>query len=168
MNSRCWLVRDQFTGDNMKTIRKVELKWTRILLAKDNEDIYDPKLHSSKDAAPIMRTLLRDEVVENFLVLLLTVKNQVLGFDLVSKGGVGGCAMQPADVFRGAIIGGAAKVILGHNHPSGDPKPSPEDLELTERLVQAGKLLGIEVLDHIIIGEKDFYSMADTGVLKGA
>ena len=151
----------------MKSIRKIELKWTRVLIAREGEEVYDTSVFSPSEAAPVIRALLNNKVSEHFVVLLLDVKNRVLGFDPVSKGGISGCVVLPADVFRGAIIGGASNVILGHNHPSGDPAPSAEDIALTKRLVEAGKILGIRVIDHIIVGEQGFFAFSDKDMLGG-
>ena len=88
-------------------------------------------------------------------------KNRILGFIEVSVGSLNVSIVHPRDVFRAAVIQGASAVTIVHNHPSGDPTPSREDHDTTKRMVQAGKILGIRVLDHIIIGDDDYYSFAD-------
>jgi DNA repair protein RadC len=101
---------------------------------------------------------------EQFVVVLLDGKNQLLGFNVVSTGSLTAALVHPREVFKPAILGNAAALILVHNHPSGDPTPSDEDKAITTRLKQAGELLGIRVLDHVIIGDDDrFVSMAETG-----
>jgi DNA repair protein RadC len=94
-------------------------------------------------------------------------KNEVIGINTVSVGNLTGSIVSPREVFKPAILANAAALICAHNHPSGDPKPSPEDRETTKRLHEAGKLLGIQVLDHIIIGDGTtaYYSFADQGAL---
>jgi len=100
-------------------------------------------------------------------VVLLDRKNKVIGLNTVSVGSLTASICHPREVFKAAILANAAAVILGHNHPSGDPQPSQEDRVLTARLAAAGQLLGIEVLDHIIVGDgtEHFFSFADVGML---
>ena len=101
---------------------------------------------------------------EQFVVLLLDGKNRVLGFNVVSTGSLTAALVHPREVFKPAIAGSAAALILVHNHPSGDPLPSAEDEAITARLRQVGDLVGIRVLDHVVIGDDDRYvSMAETG-----
>ena len=109
---------------------------------------------------------LRSEKQEKFLALLLDAKNRVLRVAEISTGGLTGSAVKPRDVFRPALTEAASAVIFIHNHPSGDPTPSRDDLTVTRRLVQAGELLGLRVLDHIIIGEEGYRSLADEGKMK--
>lgn len=104
---------------------------------------------------------------EHFYVLLLNAQLEVSRRVLVSKGELTGSVAHAREVFSEAVRDRAYAVVLVHNHPSGNPSPSPEDKSLTERLVLAGKVLGIEVLDHVIIGNKDFYSFADASALTG-
>ena len=106
---------------------------------------------------------LRGERQERFLCLLLDAKNRILREVTISTGGLTGSSVNPRDVFRHAITESASAVVFVHNHPSGDPTPSDSDIALTRRLKQAGELLGIRVLDHVIIGEEGFVSLADEG-----
>lgn len=106
---------------------------------------------------------LRGERQERFLCLLLDSKNRILREVTISTGGLTGSSVNPRDVFRHAVTESASAVIFVHNHPSGDPTPSQNDLSLTGRLKEAGQLLGIRVLDHIIIGEEGYVSLADEG-----
>ncbi|MBI4766605.1 MAG: JAB domain-containing protein [Deltaproteobacteria bacterium] len=89
---------------------------------------------------------------EHFWVISLDAKNKVKFVELIGIGTVDNCLAHPREVFRRAIVSGAAKIIIGHNHPSGDSDPSPEDLEITQKLKQASEILSIPLLDHIIIG----------------
>jgi DNA repair protein RadC len=102
---------------------------------------------------------------EEFLVVVLDTKNRLVKYEFISKGTLNASIVHPRDVFRVAIIHSAAAIILLHNHPSGDPAPSQEDLDLTRRLVEAGKLMGINVLDHLIIGGAKFMSMKEMKLL---
>ena len=98
---------------------------------------------------------------ECFWMVLLNAKNQIIEVKLVSMGSLTSSIVHPREVFKPAILASAASVILAHNHPSGNPTPSREDIELTRRLKEAGELIGIKVLDHIIIGDKDYCSMKE-------
>jgi len=98
---------------------------------------------------------------EHFVVLVLDGKNRCLGFNVVSVGSLTAALVHPREVFKPAILSNAAAVILIHHHPSGDPEPSAEDRALTARLRQAGELLGIRVLDHVVIGDGSYASLAE-------
>ncbi len=101
---------------------------------------------------------------EHFRVLLLNVKNEIITMENVSIGSISSSDAHPREVFSSAVKRGAASVILVHNHPSGSPEPSEADRILTERLVEAGKIMGIQVLDHIIIGDGEYISMKSEGI----
>ena len=103
--------------------------------------------------------------VEQFGVGLLDTKHRVLRTALQSVGTLDASIVHPREVFREAASGGAAAIIVFHNHPSGDPKPSPDDVALTRRLIRAGEMMGIDVLDHVIIAENRFHSLRDAGDL---
>jgi len=109
--------------------------------------------------------MMRDLRMEQFRVLLLDGKHRVLREDLVSQGTLTSSPVHPREVFSSAIRHGAAAAILVHNHPSGDPSPSCDDLEITRRLVSVGELVGIRVLDHVIIGDGTYTSLADRGLM---
>jgi DNA repair protein RadC len=121
---------------------------------------------SSRDAAELLVPQFGGKPVEQFGVLLLDTKHRVLRTSLLSVGTLDASIVHPREVFREAASGGAAAIIVFHNHPSGDPKPSPEDVALTQRLIRAGEMMGIDVLDHVIIAENRFHSMRDAGDLK--
>jgi DNA repair protein RadC len=108
---------------------------------------------------------LRSSLKECFAVLYLNTRNQPLGCEKVAVGGLNVAALQPREVFGPALTLGAAAVILGHNHPSGDPTPSPEDLAVTRHLQEAGRLLGVEVLDHLVVCAERFRSLRESGAL---
>ena len=100
---------------------------------------------------------------EEFLVLCLDAKNDPIGWHVVSTGTLTHALVHPREVFQAAILMNAAAVVIAHNHPSGDPTPSQEDRMLTTRLVSAGHLLGIRVLDHVVVGDGRYVSFADQG-----
>jgi DNA repair protein RadC len=118
------------------------------------------------DVAQILRPRIRYLKKEVLKVLHLNVKNQLTAVEDISIGGLTAVSIHPRDVFAGAIARGSAAVILAHNHPSGDPDPSTEDKEVTMRIIAAGRILGIEVLDHVILGAERFISMKESGILK--
>ncbi|OQA06039.1 MAG: hypothetical protein BWY65_02299 [Firmicutes bacterium ADurb.Bin373] len=117
------------------------------------------------DAAALVMEEMRHFDREHFRAILLNTKNQVIGTDKVSVGTLNSSVVHPRELFRNAIKRGAASVILLHNHPSGDPAPSREDKDITHRVMEAGKIIGIEVLDHIIIGDNKFISLKAHGLI---
>lgn len=124
------------------------------------------RVSGSQDLFTHFHPALRDVKHELFKVVLLDVKNRVIKEVTVSEGSLTLSIVHPREVFALAVRESAAAVILIHNHPSGDPTPSREDRQLTERLVAAGQLLGIQVLDHVIIGDGRYVSFADEGWLR--
>lgn len=126
----------------------------RILSSRDVYDVY-------RHYVPYYRGLKK----EIFRLLMLDGKNRIFADYLVSEGCLTSSIVHPREVYIQAIRNSAASVIFLHNHPSGDPSPSPEDVDITKRLVAAGELIGIKVLDHIIMGEREYVSFADKGLL---
>jgi DNA repair protein RadC len=108
---------------------------------------------------------IRDHKKEHFVIFFLDSRNQEIKREIISVGSLNANLVHPREVFEPAVKNLAAQVILAHNHPSGDPEPSEDDLELNKRLVEAGKILGIEVIDHIIIGKAGFLSFKEKGLL---
>lgn len=108
---------------------------------------------------------IKDQRKEHFLCLYLNARNQVIHKEVISIGSLSASIVHPREVFQAALGHAAASVILAHNHPSGDVSPSQEDIELTRRLVAAGEIMGIEVLDHIIIGSAEILSLREKGLL---
>jgi DNA repair protein RadC len=124
------------------------------------------RVHRAADAAPMLAQYIGEMDREVFGIAMLTVRHSVLGLHTVSVGCLTSAQVHPRDVFRPAILAGfCAGLLIFHNHPSGHPEPSAEDLALTRRLASAGQLLGIEILDHIILGEAGRYvSLKERGV----
>ena len=122
-------------------------------------------IRSPQDAAALLMPRLRYEAKELFLAIMLSTKNHVLGWPVVSMGTLNASIVHPRELFREAITFSAASVILVHNHPSGDPTPSGEDIALTKKLVEAGSFLEIPVLDHVIIGDGKYVSLKEKGIL---
>ena len=125
----------------------------------------DLAIGGAEDVAAYADPWMRDEPVEVFRVLMLDARHRVMAFPEVSRGSLTSSLVHPREVFRPAIAVGSAAVIVVHNHPSGESKPSPEDDAVTRRLVDAGVLLGIPVLDHVIIGDGEHRSYAQQGDL---
>jgi DNA repair protein RadC len=124
-----------------------------------------PTITNPQDAAALVMEEMRLFREEHFRILLLDTRNGVTGMQEISVGSLNASIVHPREVFHAAITRKAAAVILLHNHPSGDPAPSKEDLALTARLKQAGELLGIPVLDHLVIGDNRFVSLKERGLM---
>jgi DNA repair protein RadC len=120
-------------------------------------------IRSPEDAAQYVMEELRTLTQEHFVCLYLDTKNQVLHRQTIFIGSLNASIVHPREVFKAAIRRSSASLICLHNHPSGDPTPSREDINVTKRLVEAGKVLGIELLDHLIIGDKKFISLKEKG-----
>ncbi|MUT64524.1 DNA repair protein RadC [Paenibacillus sp. NEAU-GSW1] len=118
-----------------------------------------------QDAADFVMEDLRYLKKEHFVCLFLNTKNHIIARETLSIGTLNASLVHPREVFRAAIKCSSASIICVHNHPSGDPQPSPEDIVLTERLKEAGELVGIEVLDHLVIGDGRFISLKEQGYL---
>ena len=125
------------------------------------EQGYRPQITSPAEAADLLMLEMRDLEQEQFRVLLLDTKNRLVQTEVVYIGNVNSSIVRGGEVFRPAVRANATALILAHNHPSGDPTPSPEDVRVTRWLVEAGLLLGIEVLDHLIIGHNRFVSLKE-------
>ena len=123
------------------------------------------KAEEPRAVAEIAGGLIGDNGKEHFLVLLVDVRNKVTGVHVVSIGTLTASMVHPREVFRPAILGSAASIIIAHNHPSANVKPSAEDRSTTTRIAQAGKLLGIPLLDHVIFHGTRFFSFREQGLL---
>jgi DNA repair protein RadC len=122
------------------------------------------RVTSSREVYQMFKHLMTNPR-EVFLCLHLDSKNKIVCVDHVSQGSLNASIVHPRELFSSAILSASAALILIHQHPSGDPEPSREDIELTERLVEGAKLLGLRILDHIVIGEDRYISFADRGIL---
>jgi DNA repair protein RadC len=131
-------------------------------------EIKQKSISSSRDAYEYFGPKLEDKAFEEFHVLLLNRANKVITEVQISEGGVAGTYVDPKKIFKLALEHGACSIILCHNHPSGGLVPSQQDINITQKIVSAGKLLEIMVLDHLIISIAGFYSFADEGMLKSA
>ena len=126
---------------------------------------FTTKIKTAKDVYNHYVDELKDKKKEHFYALLLDTDNRIIEESLVSVGTLDASLVHPREVFNPAIKANSQSVILVHNHPGGDCQPSPEDREVTKMLVDAGELLGIDVLDHVIIGENGFISFQEKGLI---
>jgi DNA repair protein RadC len=123
-----------------------------------------PRISSPSEAAALLMPKMRDLVQEELWVVLLDTRNRVAKMQVIYKGNLNTSIVRIAEIFRPAIAHAAAAIILAHNHPSGDPSPSPEDIRVTREIVQAGKLFDIPLLDHLIIGQNAYNSLKERGL----
>lgn len=129
------------------------------------DPVTKPVINSPSDVADLVMEEMRSLDREHFRIMHLSTRNNVLGISAVSVGSLNSSIVHPRECFKEAIRRNANSVILLHNHPSGDPTPSREDLDITRRLTEGGKILGIEILDHVIIGEKRYVSLKEQGII---
>lgn len=121
-------------------------------------------IQSTAQAGQYFLEALKDKQQEHVLVFYLNTKNQIIKKQTVFIGGLNMSVAHPREIFREAVRYSSARIVLGHNHPSGNPEPSPADIQFTERLIECGNLLGIEVLDHLVVGNDSFISLREYGV----
>ena len=131
----------------------------------DPEDLVPFDIKNPETVVKAIRTSIKDKAKEHFKLILLNTRNKIIGLSTISIGTLTTSLVHPREVFKDAIVHSAASVVLAHNHPSGDPEPSEDDLKITKKLVESGKILGIEVIDHIIIGKNNFYSFREKGII---
>lgn len=157
------LMRIEGIGESKATLLIAALELGRRRHASKATDL--PTVKSSSDVAEFLKTMLQDYNHEVFGVLFLNRANRIMRFEIVSKGGISGTVCDPRIVLRLAIDHQASAIILTHNHPSGNLKPSRADEELTSKIKSAASFLDVKVLDHIIVSQEGVYSFADDGIL---
>ena len=133
----------------------------RVYLVRENTSNEVVKINNLTDAYELVKDELVNSDRERFLSVFLTTRNHLIGVETVSIGSINGSIVTPRDVFKGAILANAVSIIVCHNHPSGGLVPSECDLELTKHLIEAGELLGIKVLDHLIVSHNGYQSLRD-------
>ena len=124
-----------------------------------------PIIRTPADTIPVLEAELSELAYERFIALALSTKNHVIAVLPVSNGSLNASIVHPRELFQRVILANAASVIICHNHPSGSPDPSPEDIQLTKRLVEAGELLDIPILDHVILGYGRYYSFKEHSLI---
>jgi DNA repair protein RadC len=122
-----------------------------------------PKINSPEDVYRRIYPGMREQKKEMFIELCLDTKNQIIKEETISIGSLNANIVHPREVFKTALASSAAHIIVAHNHPSGDPSPSREDIEITKKLAETGKIIGIDILDHVIIGDGRHFSMKEAG-----
>lgn len=123
------------------------------------------RIRSPRDSYELIRTFIEESERKMFVLMCLDTKNQPTSIQVCHIGSLNASIVHPREVMKAAVLGNPASIIVFHNHPSGITSPSPEDIEVTKRLSEAGQILGIELLDHLIIGENSFLSFKEKGYL---
>ncbi|MGO0063489.1 JAB domain-containing protein [Brevibacillus fluminis] len=153
----------------MKTIKEAakRVNIVRVKMVRESSLLYPQRrIRTAGDAVGLFQKFLDEADREQFLLLCLSSKNEPTAIHTVSVGSLSASIVHPRETFKVAFLANASSIIVAHNHPSGDPTPSQEDISLTKTLMQAGDLLGITVLDHIIVGsEGTFVSLKEKGYM---
>ena len=146
----------------------INISFLNLRIIKENAGRYDvnKKIQSPEDVFNIAQKVIKanEYAEENLWLITLDTKNNITGIFTVSTGSLNSTIVHPREIFKRAVLQNAASIIICHNHPSGDPVPSQEDINITKRIYDAGKILGIELLDHIIIGDNKYTSLKEKGV----
>lgn len=154
--------------ENTKETRQYQVAEIQLIYKSNVKPSLRPKISHSKDAYNVLIEnwdSSKLELLEQFKVMLTNRANKVLGIFEVSTGGISGTVADPKLIFAAAIKAAATGIILSHNHPSGNLKPSQADIDLTRKLKEGGKFLEIQILDHIIVTSEGYYSFADEGLI---
>ncbi len=148
---------------------RIQVSFERVVLVKEKVRRYElPREIGSPEGAYkaiTAITSIEEEAQEVFGILILNIKNKIVAVHEISRGALNSSLVHPQEVFKPAVLHNAAAIICFHNHPSGDTEPSRDDIEITNRLVEAGKIMGIEILDHIIVGDDRYTSLKERGVI---
>jgi DNA repair protein RadC len=148
---------------------RIQVSFERVVLVKEKVGRYElPRaILNPEDAYKAITTLtdVHKEAQEVFGILILNTKNKIVAAHEISRGTLNSSIVHPREVFKPAVLHNAAGIICFHNHPSGDTEPSKEDIKITERLVEAGEIMGIMIVDHIIIGDDEYTSLKDIGMM---
>lgn len=152
----------------MNNPRQKYVQIVRLKLVREAGFLTLPRVESPEDAHEVFRQFLAEEMDREQLALLcLDTKHRPAAIQIVAVGTLDSVLIHPREVFKTALLANSASIICAHWHPSGDPAPSPEDLKITYRLMQAGELMGINLLDHLILGaEGDYLSMKESGLME--
>ena len=149
-----------------KNIPAKRVNVVSVKLVRESSVMYEPRyINTPQDAVHLVEDFLAYSDREKVVAICLDVKNQPTAISTISMGTLNSSLVHPREVFSEAVINSASSIILVHNHPSGETEPSREDIALRNRLDECGKILGIRILDHIIIGDGEFYSFKEEGLL---
>lgn len=146
----------------------VRINFYTLKMVKEDSVLYEvPVIKSPVEVYQAAKQLLalHEEPEEHFCIFCLNTKNKIVGVHTISIGSLNATIVHPREVFKAAMLNNASGIICLHNHPSGDPEPSRKDIEITRRLVEAGEIIDIEVIDHVIIGEQGYISMKERGLM---
>lgn len=147
---------------------KKRVDFVKIKMCKEKSVLYSPrKLSSPSDAVELVRNVLDDTDREQFIVIALNTKNEPMAVNVVSIGSINATIVHPREVFKLGVISNSASLIIAHNHPSGNIEPSLEDISITMRLIEAGKILGIPILDHLIVTDNSYMSFKERNLIDG-
>ena len=148
---------------------RIKVAFERVVLVKEKVEKYElPRaIMNPEDAYKAITeiTSVEEEAQEVFGILILNTKNKIVAVHEVSRGTLNSSLVCPREVFKPAVLHNAAAIVCFHNHPSGDPEPSKEDIRTTKRLVEAGEIMGIKIFDHIIVGDDGYVSLKERGVV---
>ena len=149
-----------------KQLKSKRVDVVSIKMIKESSFLYkNRRISSPKDVVELLRNFLEGADREQFITCCMDTKNQPTSINIVSVGTINSSLVHPREVFKNAILGNSSSIIVAHNHPSGDPLPSKEDIDITQRLKEAGKIIGIDLIDHVIIGEDRYVSLKEKGVV---
>ncbi len=150
---------------NMKTFRK-RVDIVSIKLVRHSSVLYSPrKISSPRDAVSLIKEFLDELDREEFLVITLDSKHQPTSINICAIGTINNCLVHPREVFKTAILSNSSSIMVAHNHPSGFSEPSHEDRQITKRLEDAGDILGIKLLDHIVVAGDEYFSFQEQGFI---
>jgi DNA repair protein RadC len=151
---------------NKKIIPAKRVDIVSIRMVKEGSLLYKNRnITSPNDAYNLIKEFLESSDREQLIVCCLDTKNQPTAISIVSIGSLNSSIVHPRELFKSAILSNAASIIVAHNHPSGNPEPSSEDINITKRLNECGNLLGIDLIDHIIIGDVSYVSLKEKGII---
>ncbi|MBP2031906.1 DNA repair protein RadC [Clostridium algifaecis] len=152
--------------DKVENVPRKRIGIVSIKMVREKNILFDIRIiKSPKDAEKLGRMFLENVDREKFMICCLDTKSKPTLINIVSVGSLNFSIVHPREVFKAAILSNAASIMLFHNHPSGDSEPSNEDINITERLKKCGNIIGINVIDHIIIGDRQYYSFKEKGLL---
>ena len=168
MNTKTHTTRNNTTADGAyrdALFSGVPLYTTRLVRDRTFHFPTRTQVRSPADVAAVLIDYFEDRDREEFVVVFLDTANTMIGLHVASVGGLAASIVEPRQVFKAAVLANAAALVAGHQHPSGNPEPSREDVAVTRRLVEAGKVMGIPLHDHLVIAERDYTSLAERGLI---